>query len=302
MGEIRGTIFDIQRFSLHDGPGLRTTVFFKGCPLRCWWCHNPESLDRRPVLGFTASRCIACGACVEACAMGVHRLSNGAHAMERRLCRICGRCAAACPARALEILGRKVSVRNVMRILERDLPFYEASGGGVTLSGGEPLAQPQFAAALLRACRRAGIATALDTCGYAPWAEIERLLPLVDLWLYDLKHTDPAAHKRATGVSNRRMMANLRRLAASGARIWLRVPLVPRFNDSQGHLEALAQLAAAMGPIERLHLLPYHRLGVGKRKRVGLDGSAEVPPPAPSAMRRAARRLRRAGVPIHIGG
>ena len=197
MADSEGMVFDIQRFSIHDGPGIRTTVFLKGCPLRCRWCHNPEGIPPEPMLSFTPSRCVGCGRCLEACPRKAHQNRGGEHTLDRSLCQVCGRCAEACCSGALEIVGKRMSVEEVLREVLSDRAFYETSGGGMTLSGGEPLLQGDFCEALLGEAKRQGLHCCVETSGLATWELIDRLRPLVDLWLYDLKETDAQQHRDA---------------------------------------------------------------------------------------------------------
>ena len=267
----KGRVFDIQRFSIHDGPGIRTTVFMKGCPLRCSWCHNPESIGPGPALSFQPDRCIGCGRCLEVCPRGAHRMVDGRHVLDRGACRGCGECASECCAKALEIVGREVSVGEVLDEVLRDRPFYETSGGGVTLSGGEPLMQIDFTEALVRAAKEAGLHTCLDTCGFGSWGLFERVLPHVDCFLYDYKETDPKRHLDCTGASNEEILANLRALHDGGATIRLRCPIVPGHNDRPDHFAGIARLAAELRNLEAVEIMPYHRLGEGKLQRMGLE-------------------------------
>ena len=279
---LAGMIFDVQRFCLHDGPGIRTTVFLKGCPLRCWWCHNPEGLAAGPELMFTRALCTGCGACAAACPEQAHAIRDGKHTIDRRRCRLCGACVEACPAGALVIAGRRMPVGEVMRTVLEDRPYYEASGGGVTLSGGEPLAQAAFSLALLEACKSAGLHTALDTSLHAEWDTIEPFLPAVALFLADLKHVDSARHRAATGVGSERIMANLRRLAQEGADVIVRVPVVVGFNAAPADGAAMADFLAGLGNVRQVELLGYHVLGEGKREGLGLPTAAAAHA-APSA-------------------
>lgn len=256
-------IFDIQRFSIHDGPGIRTTVFFKGCPLRCRWCHNPESQTAGASLSYSSQLCIGCGACLAACPSGARQalLAGG---VDRLLCRVCGRCAEVCPSGALEIVGRDVTPEEIMRTVLRDRTFYESSGGGLTISGGEPLLQTDAAEALLTLARGEGVHTAVDTCGHVAWDKLRQVAPLAELFLYDVKHTDSVRHRELTGVGNELILSNLRRLYDSGARIRIRLPVVPGCNDCRQHFEGVARLAAELPDIDGFDLLPYHPLGKGK--------------------------------------
>jgi len=298
----RGLVFDIRKYSIHDGPGIRTAVFLKGCPLRCLWCHNPEGMSPEPEILMRGDRCIDCGSCARACLLGLDPRKEAGSA-GCGSCPAFGACAEACPAEALQLVGRRMSVEEVMAAIREDLPFYEDSGGGATFSGGEPLAQPEFLIDLLRACRAEGISSALDTSG---WAGRELALEaggLADLVLFDVKSADDARHRDATGVPVGPIVDNLRALALSGARIALRVPLVPGINDSPADLEGIARLGASLGAAIRVYLLPYHDSAKGKYAlRAAAYPMADAQVPTPEAVREAALFFERAGLAVTIGG
>jgi len=265
-----GRIFDIQRFSIHDGPGIRTTVFLKGCPLKCKWCHNPEGIDPKAQLSFMPEKCVACGECVKVCLeKALARNAKGKAVMDRGRCTDCGECPPVCDPKALEMVGRDVSVEDVLEVVLRDLDYYVASGGGMTLSGGEPTAQPEFAEALFRAAKSKGIHTVIETSGHTEWKVFERLMPVVDLFLYDYKETDPQLHEGFTGVRNDQILSNLRALHDAGARILLRCPMIPEFNARKEHLDGIAAIARQLPKLTGVELLPYHRLGKAKISRFG---------------------------------
>ena len=299
---LTGTIFDIERFAIRDGPGIRTTLFLKGCPLACWWCHNPESISPQPQLAFFAERCIGCGRCFAVCPEGVHeRLADGTRAMHRERCAVCGRCVAECCADALAVRGRTITVEEAVTELARDRPFYETSGGGVTLSGGEPLAQPEFTAAVLERCRAEGLHTCLDTSGQAAWEDLERALRWTDLVLYDFKIADPARHRRYTGVANDLIRENLERIDARGTPIEVRMPVIPGVNDDPENIDAAAAFLAPLRAIRQVTLLGYHRLGESKYRCLGRTYPLEgTQPPHGERMEQIAARLRAAGLETDI--
>ena len=266
---MEGTTFNVQRFSTEDGPGIRTTVFLKGCPLRCAWCHNPEGLSPRKELMWYDVRCIGTRDCLEACPVGALELMPPGMRIDRERCDACGACARACPAGALEVIGREWTVEELLAEVEKDTVFYETSGGGVTLSGGEPMAQPEFVLALARFCHEAGIRVALDTCGVVAWERYERVLPLVDLVLYDLKIFDGERHWASTGVDNEAILENGRRIAAAGIPMWIRTPVIPDHTADAANIAALGDFIAAQLPtVQRWDLLAYTNLGQPKYHRL----------------------------------
>ena len=284
-----GAVFDIKRFAVHDGPGIRTTVFLKGCPLRCTLCHNPESQDPRADIMYTASRCRLCGACQAACSQGVIRRNGAGLVLDRGRCTRCGACAKACSTGAMQRVGRAMTVAAVMEEIERDVIFYDESGGGATFSGGEPLMQPEFLAALLDACRARDIRTAVDTCGCAPPEVIDALQGRADLFLYDLKVLDSARHERFTGQPSARIMENLVRLSAGGADVVVRVPLLPGINDDAENARAIGEFVGGLPRAHPVDLLPYHGMGAEKYRRLGrVVEHAAVKPPSRETIARVA--------------
>ena len=267
---MKGLVFDIQRCCFHDGPGIRTAVFLKGCPLKCAWCHNPESISFEPQLMYNESKCNNCGICEFICTGGTHKFIDGRHEILLERCVHTGACAANCPSGALKIAGYEIDSSSVMDTVMRDESFYKYSGGGVTLSGGEPLSQFDFSFDILRIANEKGIHTCVETCGFAKTKQFETIMPLVDLFLFDYKETDPDKHKQHTGVDNDLILTNLKFLHDADAEIILRCPIIPGVNDGVSHLEGIAALAKRFPKIQRVELMPYHRLGLGKAKQLGL--------------------------------
>ncbi|HEO72517.1 MAG TPA: glycyl-radical enzyme activating protein [Candidatus Hydrogenedentes bacterium] len=274
----RGVIFDIQRMCVHDGPGIRTTVFLKGCTLRCLWCHNPEGRESRPQLGFSPGLCIDCGACFERCPEGAHVVEGGMHTLDRGRCAVCFGCVETCCADALEQVGRECDVEEVLNEVMRDMPFYRESGGGMTLSGGEPLVQLDFATGLLREAKVRDLHTCVETCGHVAREHVAAVLPNVDIFLFDYKETSPERHREWTGQSNNRILENLRFLDDAGATLVLRCPIIPTLNLREDHLEGIALLAGSLRNCRAVHVMPHHALGESKRERLGL-AEGDVPFP-----------------------
>ena len=263
----RGLLFNIQRFSIHDGPGIRTTVFMKGCPLVCAWCSNPESQRGQPEIMTVDRKCIGCGKCVEICPQEAIELDESGRKIDREKCNLCMECATACPSGAIEAVGRYMTVGDVVAEAERDRPFYRNSGGGVTISGGEPFLQWEFTREVLKECKKRDLATALDTSGYAPWDVVEQVLEYVDLALYDLKYIDSSRHKEDTGVANKLILQNAEKVSGA-VRTWIRFPVIPGHNDSDLEVEMIAEFSSRL-PIEKVSVLPYHGMGAQKYERLG---------------------------------
>jgi len=306
---IRGVIFDVVRFATHDGRGIRTTIFFKGCPLDCWWCHNPEGQARVPERAFRENRCLRCGECVDACVESAISMTYGGPLLvDPAVCRLDGACVDACPTGATEILGRTASVEELLEELERDAVFHEESGGGATFSGGEPLLQPGLLLPLLDACRERGIHTTVDTCGHAPSEILDAAAARADAFLYDVKHVDDERHRHFTGVSNRLILDNLhrvtwRRRETGAPELTVRVPVIAGVNDDDEAVGRLAAFLAALDPAPPVDLLPCHTLGAAKYARLGR--ACRLPdarPPDAERLDSICRILADAGLHVTIRG
>lgn len=285
MSETVGTIFDIKRFAVHDGPGIRTTVFFKGCPLRCLWCHNPESIKIQQQIVFYPNKCIGCGECFKRCPNHAVEATPEGRKYYRDKCTLCGTCVEYCYAEATVMQGKKATVQEVIEEVKKDMPFYENSNGGVTLSGGEPTMQSEFCLAILQESKKAGMHTALDTSGFVKWEIFKDILEYVDLVLFDIKHTDPVKHKEFTGVSNEVIISNLIKLDQLNIPIEIRMPIIPGYNDSGDNIQKACQLLGELKNIQRVKLLPYHRLGEGKYERLEMEYKLkDVKPPDKARM------------------
>jgi pyruvate formate lyase activating enzyme len=297
-----GTVFDIQRFSVHDGPGIRTLVFLKGCSLKCEWCANPESQAFTPELLFDPARCIACENCLILCTHGAVYKQGERILFEKERCIGCGACTEKCYAEARVLKGRKMTVEAVVAEVLKDEAFYSDSGGGVTLSGGEPLDQPGFSEGILRACKSLALHTAVETAGHVPWSSFERIIPFTDLFLFDIKHTDPNKLKEFTKGDAARILQNLKKLVTRAKQIIVRTPVIPGFNDSPEEIQKIARLVKSLG-IKELHMLPYHRYGQSKYRLMGrkyvFQGPQQVEADRMLALQDTASRE---GLKVRVGG
>lgn len=298
-----GCIFDIKRYAIHDGQGIRTTVFFKGCPLRCRWCHNPESWKACPEPGLRPSRCVRCGRCIEICPQNAVSPAETGPVTDPQKCSVCGECVAACAAGAREIIGRRTTAAEVMAEVRKDVIFYDQSGGGATFSGGEPLMQPEFLLALLDACRNEGIKTAVDTTCYAATEVIQRVAQVADLFLCDIKHMNGERHEQYTGVGNRQILENIAMLAQTAREVVIRVPIIPGFNDDRANLEETARFVQGLKTVRRIDILPYNRGGLEKAGRLtGTIDLMQAQVPGDGTMNEIAGMLRGYGFEVKIGG
>lgn len=306
---VKGTVFDIQRFTVHDGPGIRTELFLKGCPLRCLWCSNPESQKLHRELAFYPLRCIGvdkCQKCVEVCPTNNLAAKENTLQLDRKTCTDCLKCVEVCPSGALSAFGRLMTVDEVMAEIIKDLAFYRKSNGGVTISGGDPLVQWEFTLEVLKKCRERRLHACLETEGYAQWEKIAELLPYVDLMLYDIKHMDPRQHETGTGASNELILENLKRIASAGTPLILRTPIIPRFNDSRENIRATAEFINThlKSAVRQIQLLPYHRLGSQKYKSLGIEyplESLDVPKTYRERIKQLADVMGSYGLPVIVG-
>ena len=297
-----GIIFDIKKYSIHDGPGTRTTVHFKGCPLSCWWCHNPESQSVAPAVLFRGEKCIACGSCIKNCPQQAVSLSEGALVTDEGLCTGCGVCCEVCPADARELCGRPYTIDELMSRLAKDEIFFR-DGGGVTFSGGEPLMQPEFLIEALDACGRVGYHRAVDTSGFAGRSVILETAKRTDLYLYDLKHMDPVMHKEYTGVDNAVILENLAAISEAGAKINIRIPFMPGLNSDDENMTSVGRFVSRLKGITGVNILPYHTVAKGKHDRWHMEYKLnDLLPPSDSMVHHAAGILEDFGLKVHIGG
>jgi pyruvate formate lyase activating enzyme len=298
-----GEIFDIKKYAIHDGPGIRTTVFFKGCPLSCRWCHNPESLSSTTQRLYRSERCIGCMECVEACRNGAITAAETGPEWVAANCVFCQTCARVCPAEAVEFVGRKMTVAEVVAEINEDTLFYDESHGGVTFSGGEPLMQPSFLIELLTACGDLDLHRTVDTCGYAETSTLLKAAAHTDLFLYDLKHMDPAKHYRYTGVSNDKILNNLKCLSLQGAAIIIRLPLIPGLNSDAENIERTGAFISSLDGVNQVNILPYHRAAEVKYKNFGLQyETAGIRRPDIELLDSIAARFEKYSLKVKIGG
>ena len=298
-----GKIFDIKKYAIHDGPGIRTTVFFKGCPLSCGWCHNPEGLSRTTQRVYREERCIGCLECVKACPNNALTANENGSKWLAANCAYCKACARVCPAQTVEFIGKTISVDEVLAEITKDTVFYDESRGGVTFSGGEPLMQPSFLIELLDACKQLELHRSVDTSGYAETQILLEAATRTDLFLYDLKHMDSEKHSRFTGVSNEIILSNLEVLSRQGTEIIIRFPIIPGFNSDQKNIDKTGAFIASLPGVSRINILPYHCTATVKYKKFGLKyGATDIGRPDRDQLESIARQLETYDLQVNIGG
>lgn len=294
-----GVVFNIQRYCIDDGPGIRTTIFFKGCPLNCWWCHNPESQNEKKAIIYNKNKCILCYTCVDMCKMDCITKELK---IDMNSCTLCGKCTHNCPTEALEMLGKQMNIEEIMNEIVKDKVFYEESGGGVTFSGGEPLMQADFLEEVLSRCHDKGIHTTVDTSGYCTWEALSKVSNKVDLFLYDIKHMDESKHKKFTGVSNKLILNNLKKLSALNKDIWVRLPIIPTVNDDYKNLSDTGEFLQSLG-LKNVYILPYHNMFMDKYQTLGMRYNLkDIKPPSEVIMEKIACYLGKYHLNINIGG
>jgi len=305
MGDTKGIVFNIQHYAIHDGPGIRTTVFVNGCPLKCLWCQNPESQSLKPQLFFNKERCSGCGKCIEVCLQRANEIVSAKAKIHRDLCIGCGRCTEVCPNEARQQMGKEMTAQEVFKEVEKDAIFYQNSGGGVTLSGGDPIAQPEFVTHLLKLCKEASLHTALDTCGYTAWETLKGILDYVDLVLFDFKHLSPDSHKALTGVSNGLILENAKKIFHElSIPMLARIPIITGYNDTIENIQATGHfIAHELGSTVKVHLLPYHRLGETKYERLDkVEKIISIEPPSDTHMQALVSIIESFGLDTQVGG
>jgi len=299
----QGLIFNIERFAIHDGPGIRTLVFFKGCPLRCLWCDNPESQFTKKEVAYYLDKCVKCYRCLKICPKHAIVKTEKGVKTNREICDGCGLCTEVCPVGARKLIGKFMTLGEIMEIVKKDMIFYRKSNGGVTLSGGEPLMQPAFTEKLLEELAWHGIHSAIETSGYAEWSVVRSVVGRVNLVLYDIKHMDSEKHKQYTGVPNKIILENVRKISQMGVPLILRVPVIPNHNDSLENIEAIGRLAQELESCSEVHLLPYHRLGRSKYEFLERDYTLEdLPEPDEKRILELKRVIENKGLRVRVGG
>ena len=293
---MKATIFEIKRFAVHDGDGIRTTVFFKGCPLKCVWCHNPEGISKKPEVGYLAQKCIGCGECLSVCPNGAHEIVNGLHYFHRERCIACGKCADACFGNALVFYGREATVDELTPLLLKDRAYYESSGGGVTLSGGECLLYADFCQELLKRLKENGIHTAVDTCGFISKSALDKVLPYTDVFLYDLKAWNGMVHKHCTGQSNKKILENLLYLDEKGAKTEVRIPFVPEWNDSE--IANIGAILTKLRHLTKVRVLAYHNYAGSKYESLAIPNTLPTRLPTDEELKTAIHQLKALGITV----
>ena len=295
-------VFNIQKYSVHDGPGIRTTVFFKGCPLKCAWCHNPESHSIEHQLMLNSDKCVGCGKCENRCPHDAIKIVDGVSKLDKSKCQICKKCSLICPKQGIEYVGQTMEVKEMVKEILKDQMFYDESGGGVTFSGGEPMMQPDVVGEVAKRCQDFGVHTAMETSGFATWESFEKVLPHIDLFLIDIKAIQDDIHKEYVGASNQIILENIRKLSALGKKMWIRMPIICGINDGEENITATISFLKEIH-FEHVNLLPYHSIGKGKYTKLGKEYTLpEIKEPSDTHMKELAQQFTNNGMRVKVGG